>query len=87
MKQLSINNVRFEYLNSDKSIFKNLNLIIEKGKAIGIVGKSGSGKTTLINIISGLLYPLRKITSDGIDIFKNIDNWQKKLDLSHKIIF
>ena len=80
--QLSINNVKFEYLNSNKSIFKNLNLIINKGKAIGIVGKSGSGKTTLINIISGLLHPAEgKITSDGIDIFKNIDSWQKKIGL------
>ncbi len=80
--QLSINNVKFEYLNSNKSIFQNLNLSIDKGKAIGIVGKSGSGKTTLINIISGLLYPSEgKITSDGVDIFKNIDNWQKKIGL------
>ena len=55
--QLNINNVKFEYLNSNKSIFQNLNLLIDKGKAIGIVGKSGSGKTTLINLISGLLYP------------------------------
>ena len=42
--QLNINNVKFEYLNSNKSIFQNLNLLIDKGKAIGIVGKSGSGK-------------------------------------------
>ncbi len=80
--QLNINNVKFEYLNSNKSIFKNLNLLIDKGKAIGIVGKSGSGKTTLINIISGLLHPAEgKITSDGVDIFKNIDSWQKKIGL------
>ena len=80
--QLNINNVKFEYLNSNKSIFQNLNLLIDKGKAIGIVGKSGSGKTTLINLISGLLYPAEgKITSDGVDIFKNIDSWQKKIGL------
>ena len=86
--ELVINNVSFKYLNSDKNIFHNFDLSIKKGKAIGVVGKSGSGKTTLINLISGLLYPSSgNINVDGIDILKNIESWQKKLDLSLKIIF
>lgn len=81
-KNLNIENITFQYLNGDKKIFNNLNLSIEKGKAIGFVGKSGSGKTTLINIISGLLSPSKgQITADGVDIFKNIDSWHKKIGL------
>ena len=81
-KNLNIENITFQYLNGDKKIFHNLNLSIEKGKAIGFVGKSGSGKTTLINIISGLLSPSKgQITADGVDIFKNIDSWHKKIGL------
>lgn len=38
----------------DINILKNINLNIEKGDFISIIGKSGSGKTTLLNII-GLL--------------------------------
>ena len=36
---------------------KGVDLTINKGKKIGIVGKSGSGKSTLLNIILGLLKP------------------------------
>ena len=81
-KNLDIENINFKYLNGDKKIFQDLNLSIEKGKAIGFVGKSGSGKTTLINIISGLLSPSDgQIKADGVSVFKNIDSWQKKIGL------
>lgn len=41
----------------DKKILKNVNLTIEKGKIVGILGKNGMGKTTLIKIINDLLVP------------------------------
>jgi len=41
------------YLN--KKALKNLNLNIEDGRVVGILGPNGSGKTTLIKILTGLL--------------------------------
>ena len=49
---IKIKNANFSY--NDKTIFKNLNLIINKNDCIGIFGESGSGKTTLIDIIMTL---------------------------------
>lgn len=39
----------------DKEVLKNINLTIEKGKIIGLLGKNGAGKTTLIKLINDLL--------------------------------
>lgn len=38
-----------------KQVFNNLNLNIESGKIIGLLGPNGSGKTTLIKLLAGLL--------------------------------
>jgi ABC-type bacteriocin/lantibiotic exporter with double-glycine peptidase domain len=49
--------VNFRYPNTSLIALKNINLQINSGDKIGIVGDTGSGKTTLINLISGLLRP------------------------------
>ena len=41
----------------NKQILNNINLIIPKGKIVGLLGKNGSGKTTLIKLINDLLTP------------------------------
>ena len=47
----------------------NVNLDIESGEFIAIIGKSGSGKSTLLNIISGILSPTSgKIFLDNQEI-------------------
>ena len=38
-----------------KEVLKNINLQLERGKIIGLLGPNGSGKTTLIKIVNGLL--------------------------------
>lgn len=50
---------------------KNINLSINKGEFVAIIGPSGSGKSTLLNIIGGLDKPSEgKVYVDGEDIFK-----------------
>lgn len=43
----------------DKEVLKNINLIIPRGKIIGLLGKNGTGKTTLIKLINDLLTPTK----------------------------
>lgn len=40
-----------------KAALKNVNLTIEQGQIVGLLGPNGSGKTTLIKLINGLLQP------------------------------
>lgn len=39
----------------DRCIYKDLNITVEKGKIVGLLGKNGTGKTTTINILMGYL--------------------------------
>lgn len=43
--------------NKKKAALNNLNLTLQRGRIIGLLGPNGSGKTTLIKIINGLLVP------------------------------
>ena len=39
------------------SALRNVNISLERGKIIGLLGPNGSGKTTFIKLINGLLVP------------------------------
>lgn len=53
----------------EKVALENINLTIEKGEFIGIIGHTGSGKSTLIQHLSGLIHPTSgKVTIDGVDL-------------------
>lgn len=56
------------------SVLEDINLRINRGEFIGILGQSGSGKTTLSNIIAGLLPPTSgNVIIDGREILKLSD--------------
>lgn len=48
--QIEFRNVQFDYGN-DKSVLKNINLVIPKGKTVALVGSSGAGKSTLADLV------------------------------------
>lgn len=53
----------------EKVALKNINLTIEEGEFVGIIGHTGSGKSTLVQHLNGLLNPTTgKVTVQGIDI-------------------
>ena len=66
--QIKFNDVSFNYL-PDAPVLKNINLTVNHGETIAIVGNSGGGKTTLVNLLPRF-YDVNggSITVDGTDI-------------------
>ena len=56
-KDISIENTTFSYGLSEENLFDGINLNIEKGKFIGILGPNGCGKSTLLKVILKYLNP------------------------------
>lgn len=66
--QIAFNDVSFNYL-ADVPVLKHINLTVNHGETIAIVGNSGGGKTTLVNLLPRF-YDVNggSITIDGTDI-------------------
>lgn len=70
--KIEFKNVSFKYPGSDELAIKNIDLDIEAGSNVAIVGRTGAGKTTLVNLIPRLFDPSSgQIFIDG----KNLKEW------------
>lgn len=68
---LKVNGLSKQYraANFSQSIFSDLNLHIQSGERVALIGASGSGKTTLLNLLSGIDAPdSGQVKIDGTDI-------------------
>lgn len=82
MGYLDIEHLDFQY-SSKRMILKDINLSINQGEWIAILGHNGSGKSTLAKLIIGLLQPkLGKISVDGQDLTPgNVYEIRKKIGI------
>ena len=63
---------------SQVAAINDVNLQINKGELVGIIGHTGSGKSTLISHFNGLLKPdSGKVLVDGVDIWKDKETLRK----------
>ncbi|MGE5375969.1 MAG: ATP-binding cassette domain-containing protein [Bacteroidota bacterium] len=60
------------------TVLKGIDLTINRGEFVSIVGKSGSGKSTLLNMITGIDHPTRgKMVIGGTDIYTGVTESQR----------
>ncbi len=67
--EISLENVSFRYTGSDKDTISNMNLCLESGEKLAVVGLNGAGKTTLVKLICGFYNPTKgRVLLNGRDI-------------------
>lgn len=69
--EITFNNLKFTYPNTEREVLSDISLTIEKGTSIGLIGKTGCGKSTLVNLLLRI-YNIdeNSILLDGVDIMK-----------------
>jgi ATP-binding cassette subfamily B protein len=67
--RIEFRGVGFKYPKSNEWILRDLNLVIEPGETVGLVGRTGSGKTTLAYLVPRL-YDVAEgsVLLDGVDV-------------------
>jgi len=81
--KIELRDVHFKYPTRDVSVFKGLNLTIEKGQFAALVGASGCGKTSIISLLERF-YDVGKgkVLTNGRDITEiNVYEYRKNLSL------
>ena len=72
MQMLKLEDVSYVYQKGspfEKEALKNVNITVEDGEFVGLIGHTGSGKSTLIQLFNGLLKPSSgRVLIDGVDI-------------------
>ena len=60
------------------TVLRGIDLTINRGEFVSIVGKSGSGKSTLLNMVTGIDHPTRgQVVIGGTDIYTNVTESQR----------
>jgi len=72
-------NIYFRYSDKSPQILKNINIGLQSGKIIGIVGLSGSGKTTLMQILNGIIPKKIQGLYEGRVLIKGEDISKKEM--------
>lgn len=67
--RIEFRDVYFKYPNAEEWALKHVNLTIDQGTSLVVVGKNGSGKSTFVKLLCGLYKPTKgRISLNGTDI-------------------
>lgn len=80
-EKIDLNNITFSFNDTANPFFKDLNLSINKGEIVGIIGRSGSGKTTLVKMLAGFIqYQKGEVKIDDVTLSPtNFPSWRRKI--------
>lgn len=88
-RNIEFKNVRFKYAGKTDYALKNINITINKGETLAILGTTGSGKTTLVQLLLRMMdVEEGQILVDGVDIRDvNMDGFREQIGYVPQDVF
>ncbi len=76
-REITISNLGFSYTADRGPALNDINLRVQRGQSVGIVGVTGAGKSTFVDLLLGLLdADAGAVQVDGVDIQSNLRGWR-----------
>ncbi len=87
--RINLSDVGFVYPGTTRPVLRGIELQVEPGETIALVGRSGSGKTTLCNLIARFYDPTRgTVALDGVDLREiEVESYRRLLGIVEQDVF
>jgi len=87
-KGISLRGITYKYPETERYIFKDADMEIPIGSAVGVVGPSGAGKTTIVDILLGLLKVEKGgVYADDVNTEDNYRGWLANVGYIPQMIY
>ena len=88
LTRFALQSVSFRYVADQPVVLDGIDMQVDGGEMIGIVGASGSGKTTIVDILLGLLVPQSgQVIANGVHIHNDLHQWRQQIAYVPQSIF
>jgi ATP-binding cassette subfamily B protein/subfamily B ATP-binding cassette protein MsbA len=87
--RITLENVSFIYPGTTRLVLREIELEIEPGETVALVGRSGSGKTTLCNLVARFFDPtFGSISLDGVNLREiDVESYRRLLGIVEQDVF
>jgi len=80
MSNIRLDGVYYRYPEATVDSLIDINMEINAGESIGIIGTSGSGKTTILDLLLGLIEPVKgQVFYNNEPLFETVDRWRQQV--------
>lgn len=87
-REILLENITFQYPNTEDPVLKHVGLTISKNESVAFIGPSGAGKTTLVDLILGVLKPTEgHIQVDGLYLEGREREWHEQIGYIPQTIY
>jgi ATP-binding cassette subfamily B protein/subfamily B ATP-binding cassette protein MsbA len=87
--RVKLSGVDFRYPGSSDLVLRDIDLDVQAGETVALVGRSGAGKTTLTNLVARFYNPTAgSVQLDGVDLLRiNVESYRRLLGIVEQDVF